>query len=110
MDHLIILPITQRGILTHQQIRKIFKKVIDIIFLEINKIKSNGVTEDQLNFVRSKAIKSLKFSLQTSASLVDSNVTDIMLNQDQPYSLDNFVADIEKLTVDDVQKMCSKYI
>lgn len=84
--------------------KKNIQKVIDVILLEINKIKNNGINQDQLNFVRSKAIKSLKFSLQTSASLVDSNINDVMMDQNKSYSLDDFVADMEKVTVDDVKK------
>ncbi len=89
--------------------KKNVQKVIDLILLEINKIKNNGITEDQLNFVRSKSIKSLKFSLQTSASLVNSNIIEVMMNQNDSYTLDDFVTDMEKVTVEDILK-CAQNI
>jgi predicted Zn-dependent peptidase len=88
--------------------QKNVQKVIDIIFLEINKIKNKGITEDQLNFVRSKIIKSLKFSLQTSESLVNYNIFEVMMNQNNPDTLNDFVDNIEKVTIEDILKCAQK--
>jgi predicted Zn-dependent peptidase len=88
--------------------KKHIQEVMDDILSEIDKIRLNGITKDQLDFARSRTVKSLKFSTQTSSSLVYLSAIKLILNQKNPYTLDDFVTDIENVTTEDILKCAQK--
>jgi len=82
--------------------------VINEIISEIKNIKEKGITDFELNFIKSKKIKSLKRSMQTSNSWVDFHEVDEIFTKGD-YTIDTYIEEIENTKIDDIKKIIDKY-
>lgn len=84
------------------------QEVLDEIIAELKDIQKNGVEESELEFVKSRRIKSLKRTMQTSNDWVDFHaVAEVFLKT--PYDINTFVRDTADTTVQDLKQIIDKY-
>jgi len=88
--------------------KKNVQEVLDIICQEVNRIIQNGVTQEQIQLAKNKLIKSRRMKMQTSDSWVAFHA-DEELFRSQPWTLTDFVAEIESVTFQDVQRVAQIY-
>lgn len=83
--------------------------VLKIIFSEIENIKKNGVTKEELYFVKDKISKSAKKNLQTSDDWVRTNVSNEVIVRDGK-TVTDFINDIREVTSEDIVEVANKYL
>jgi len=84
-------------------------KVLKIIFSEIEDIKKNGVTREELDFVKDRISKSAKKNMQTSDDWVRSNVSNEVIVRDGKTVVD-FINDTREVTSKDIIEVARKYL
>jgi predicted Zn-dependent peptidase len=88
-----------------------FQKVIDIIELELNSLIQNGLSNDELNFVKNKIIKSGRLNLQTSESIVGFHAYKQFLdNKQAPWTIENYTEELEKVDSNSIKNAAAKYL
>ena len=85
------------------------ERVIEIILSEIESIKNNGVTEEELDFVKDKIYKSSKKDFQTSEDWINANSSREALCKDSKINLD-FINQIMVVSNSDIVKIASEYL
>lgn len=83
------------------------QRVIDIIMEELDDVRQNGITQEELN----KTFSQLKGSLYMGLETVSSRMNKLgrsMLNYDRVITPEDNVADLEKVTVDDVKQLAEE--
>lgn len=85
------------------------QNVVNEIIIEIKNIQSNGVTKEELEFVKLRRIKSLKRSTQTSSSWVDFHSIAESFNR-KDFSMDFYIKTIKDTTTEDIQNIIAKYL
>ncbi|MDD2935205.1 MAG: pitrilysin family protein [Candidatus Pacebacteria bacterium] len=83
--------------------------VVSEIIAEIKNIQSNGVTNEELEFVKSRRIKSLKRSMQTSSSWVDFHCVAEAFNK-KDFDMDFYINTIQDTTREDIKNIIDKYL
>lgn len=83
-------------------------KVLKIIFSEIEDIKKNGVTKEELSFIKQKTYKSIKKDLQTSKDWVNNNSTLASLEKNGTTKID-VINEIMKVSSKDMVDIVNKY-
>ncbi len=84
------------------------KAVEKIVWDEINKIKTDGVTQEELDRVKRKMISSHIFGNQKVYAISD-NLAYSYLSTGDPHFDDKYVEQIKKVTLDDVKRVAEKY-
>lgn len=85
------------------------ERVIEIILSEIESIKNNGVTEEELDFVKDKIYKSSKKDFQTSEDWINANSSREALCKDSKINLD-FINQMMVVSNSDIVKITSEYL
>jgi len=85
------------------------QKLEQAIFDEINKIKLNGITEDELNLAK-KIIERNTYYARESISNISSEIGyTVSLTNDANY-YKNYLSNIDKITIKEVQRVANKYL
>lgn len=87
-----------------------FQKVIDIIEKEFRNIVQNGLSESELEFVKNKIIKSGRLNLQTSESIVGFHAYKQFIDNDKPWTIQDYTESLEKVDCDLVKTSAIKYL
>ena len=85
------------------------ERVIEIILSEIESIKNNGVTEEELDFVKDKIYKSSKKDFQTSEDWINANSSREALCKDGKTNLD-FINHMMVVSNSDIVKIANEYL
>jgi len=83
------------------------QEVLDIIVDEFKHVVDGKITEQELQFIKNKLIKSKRRHLQTSASWVRNHVNDYLIRN--PMTVPDELNAIEKITLEDLQRVGKKY-
>ncbi len=83
------------------------QRVIDIIMEELDDVRQNGITQDELNKTFSQLKGSLFMGLETVSSRMN-KLGRSMLNYDRVITPEDNVADLAKVTVDDVKQLADE--
>lgn len=83
-------------------------KVLEIILEEIENIKKNGLTKEELEFIKNKIYKSSKKELQTSKDWVKANIVSETIGCGRKTNVD-LINDTMKITNKDIIKIANKY-
>ncbi len=84
------------------------QQVLDVITREIIRIADDGVSEDQLEHVKNRIIKSRRLDMQTSSDWVDFHGYGTLFRHDQ-WTLVNFLSEIAAVTPEDIQRVVKTY-
>jgi len=87
-----------------------FQRVIDIIEKEFYSIAQDGLSEDELLFVKNKITKSGRLNLQTSESIVGFHAYKQFIDRDKPWTVQNYTEDLEKVDCNLVKTTVIKYL
>lgn len=82
-------------------------EAMDIISGELQRIHEGGITREELEFAKSKRLKSLKMGLQTSGSWVGAHAVDEIFNTHE--TIIDGIKRIESTTMSDVCRVGEKY-
>lgn len=85
------------------------EEVIKIILSEIESVRKDGVTKEELNFIKDKIYKSAKKNFQTSEDWVNANSLHESLCEDKKSQID-MINEMMKVTNDDIVNMANKYL
>ena len=89
--------------------QKVVDDVIKIIFKGLEGIRKNGVTKEELSFIKDKTYKTVKIDLQTSKDWVNNNYSLEILYKNKETRLD-LINKIMKVTNKDIIKISNKYL
>lgn len=78
-------------------------ETLEIIAGQLKRIHEGGITEDELEFAKSKRLKSLKMGLQTSGSWVGAHATDEIFNTHE--TIIDLIEQIGATGMDDLQRV-----
>ncbi len=84
-------------------------KIVEALWDEIDKVKNQGVSEEEVEWAKDYIIKSLKRENET----VDGQASSIMysfLNTGVPFYLDFYILAIQRVTSEDVRRVAKKYL
>ncbi len=84
------------------------ENVLSIINEEILKIVEGGVTAEQLDFVKSKLLKSRRLYMETSYEWMEEYSAGILY--DVGYSVIEFDKNVSRVTIEDVVRVTKKYL
>ena len=84
------------------------KQVTDIIIKNVEKMKQEGATPQELELAKDKIATSEMLDRQTNPSQADDAATGEMYGVGYDYEM-QFVARVKKVTLDDVKKAAQKY-
>jgi len=87
-----------------------FQKVIDIIQNEFISITQDGLSPSELDFVKNKIIKSCRLNLQTSESIVNFHAYRQLMDNDQPWTIEDFTQSIENIDNKFIINTAQKYL
>ena len=90
--------------------KKNLQEVFNIITEELSKLVEGGVSEEELEFVKNRSIKSKKGTMQTSASWVSFHAYDELYESDKKTTLPEYLAKVNVLTTDDIKRVSKKYL
>ena len=90
--------------------KKNLQEVLNIITEELGKLVEKGVTKEELELVKNRSMKSKKGTMQTSYSWVSFHALDELYENPSRYTLPEYLAKVNSLTVDDVNRVCRKYL
>ena len=88
--------------------KKHVQQVLDVITQEIIRIADHGVSEDQLEHVKNRIMKSRRLNMQTSSDWVDFHGNGILFRRDQ-WTLVNFLSEVAAVTISDIQRIAKTY-
>lgn len=83
--------------------------VLDIVVAELNRAKSGGITQEELQFVQERAIKSKRGQLQTSGSWIDQHFSAEMYVPNLNWTVVNYIEEISAVTRADIQRVAQTY-
>ena len=84
------------------------QQVLDVITREIIRIADDGVSEDQLEHVKNRIVKSRRLNMQSSSDWVDFHGHGALFRKDQ-WTLVNFFSEIATVTPEDIQRVAKTY-
>ncbi len=84
------------------------EEVIRTILLEVEKIRKNGVTQEELSFIKDKIYKSIKRKLQTSEDWINDNYYLEVLSKNGETGID-LINKIMKVSNKDIIRIANKY-
>lgn len=87
-----------------------FQKVINIIESEFVKLKSDGLTDSELEFVKNKIIKSGQLHLQTSESIVNFHAYKQFIENSVPWTIEDFTKNLENVDNKLILNTVNKYL
>lgn len=85
------------------------KQVQDVIFDQIEKIKKNGVTDEQLQLAKNIIERSTYYSRESITNIATEIGYTMALTNDIKF-YDNYLNNIKNVTKDDVKKAANKYL
>ncbi len=83
--------------------------VIDEIVLEIKAIQADGITENELQFIKDRRVKSLKRHMQTSDEWVNFHGRPYVLSP-RHYDVSTYIQDVQDTTIQDIQRLIETYL
>lgn len=87
-----------------------FQKVINIIEKEFYSIVQNGLSEDELLFVKNKIIKSGRLNLQTSESIINFHAYKQFIDGDKPWTVQDYTESLENVDCNSIKNTAIKYL
>jgi predicted Zn-dependent peptidase len=84
--------------------------VIEVIISELKKLQKDGITEDELEFIKSATIKSVFNNMQTSLSWINFHEYEMVFNPGLARTVDYFMNKTESLTLEEVNATAQKYL
>jgi predicted Zn-dependent peptidase len=90
--------------------KKYLQEVFNIVTEELSKLVEGGVSEEELEFVKNRSIKSKKGTMQTSGSWVAFHAYDELYDSDKKTTLPEYLAKVSALTTDDIIRVSKKYL
>lgn len=90
--------------------KKNLQEVLDIISGEFDRATLGKITTIELDFFKTKRIKSQKRIMQTSDSWVDFHAYDELIGNEKRLSLPEFLEKINQVTLDDITRVSKKYL
>jgi predicted Zn-dependent peptidase len=90
--------------------KKNLQDVFNIITDEFKQLVENGVSKEELEFVKNRSIKSKKATMQTSGSWVSFHAYDELYDSDKKTTLPEFLAKVSELTTKEVKTAAKKYL
>ncbi len=90
--------------------KKDLNETFDVIIDEINKIKSNGFTQNKLIFAKNKIRKSITRNMQTSSSWVNFHTLGELMRPDGYLKLDSYINKITTIDNSQVIEVANKYL
>ena len=89
---------------------KNIREVLDVISQDITKIVTTGISQEKLDFIKTRIRKSIKRGLQTSGSWVGAHSFDCLFNQDSPRLINEEIENIESITLEQANQVAKKYL
>jgi predicted Zn-dependent peptidase len=86
-----------------------YAKVIDIIFKEFKKLKEIPITEKELKKVKEYLKGGILLSLESTTNRM-MRIANSILYYDKVFSVEDYLAKIEKITVEDVQRTANELL
>jgi predicted Zn-dependent peptidase len=83
-------------------------ELIDVVVAEIRQMKADGLDADELRRAKDHLKGSLMLSLESTSSRM-SHLARQEMYRDQPFGLDEMLANIERVTADDVLKLADRF-
>lgn len=87
-----------------------FQKVINIIESEFALLIKNGLSVQELEFVKNKIIKSSRLRLQTSESIVNFHAYRQFIDDSPPWTIEDYTQSLEKVDCDLIKNTAVKYL
>jgi predicted Zn-dependent peptidase len=84
-------------------------EVLNICTSEFERATSGGVTNEELEFFKTRKIKSQKRVMQTSDSWVDFHAYDELIGNKKRLSLPEFLKEINEVSINDITRAAKKY-
>jgi len=88
---------------------KNLQEVVDVIAKELERVGSGNLTQEEVDFAKTRLVKSAKIRLQTSRSWVDFHAYGELLADGGIFRLNDWLDAVNKLTFDDINKVGVKY-
>lgn len=85
------------------------QEVLDVITTVISRVRDQGLTEEEVQFAKSKIMKSQRMELQTSASWVDFHAYQQLLSSES-WTLVEYLRGISLVTPEDTKVIAKKYL
>ncbi len=89
--------------------KEIYQDAVNEIYKEIEKLKNEPVTEDELENVKNYMSGNFLASLSTAFAVMDKMQDIHLYNLDEEY-YNNYITKLRKVTIEDVQKIAKKYL
>lgn len=83
------------------------QEVLDEIILEITDIKEKGITDKELEFVKNRAIKSIKMSMQRASDWANFHSNLEIFTPEK--NIDSYLEDLKSLDLVDINKVIAGY-
>lgn len=90
---------------TENEVQNVVNEILD----EINDLRKNGITENELDFIKNKSVKSLKRQLQTSNEVLSFHAQGEVFAPDKYFYLDKFINETRNTTLNDINLIIKKY-
>jgi predicted Zn-dependent peptidase len=87
-----------------------FQKVINIIESEFSTLIKNGLSTEELAFIKNKIIKSVRLNLQTSESVAGFHAYKQFIGDSNPQTIENYTHDIENVDNKLILNTANKYL
>jgi predicted Zn-dependent peptidase len=84
------------------------QEVINIITAEVRRVIQHGLDDTEIQFAKDKIAKSKRMELQSSSSWVNFHAHPQLLSQ-TPWTLIDYLREIEKVSNDDIKRVAEKY-
>jgi predicted Zn-dependent peptidase len=85
------------------------QEALDIFTSEIKKIALEGPSEEQLQFVKNRSLKSLRLKFQTCFDWVDTHSSRNTFFPDSDWTIEDNFKEIENTTAEDVKRVAKEY-
>lgn len=85
------------------------QEALDIFKEEVQKMATNGPSEDQLQFVKNRIFKSLRLRYQTCFAWVDSHSGRNVFLPDVTWNIEDNYKEIENTSIEDVKRVAKTY-
>lgn len=85
------------------------QEVLNIITNEIKRVMIDGLSSEEILFVKNKIIKSKLMEMQTSSSWVDFHARYELFNKGKAWTLEDYLRGIESVTSEDIIRVANKY-
>ena len=84
---------------------KNLQEVVDVTAEELERVGSGSLTQEEVDFAKTRLIKSAKIRMQTARSWVDFHAYGELLSGGGVYKLSDWIDAVEKLTLEDINSV-----